>query len=158
MPVPFRVPYPRNPLFVGRAEVVQELAQLLDAGATPVLTGTGGQGKTQVAVALAYTVRDRYPGGVFWLTMERADSVAAQVAACGAPDVLALPGWEPAGFETNLAFVRAAWQQDTSRLLIFDNCEDPAPLREWPPRSGRRRAPPPCRPAHRPTRSRAEVS
>ena len=58
---PFRVPYPRNPLFVGRTALVQEVAQFLAAGGTAVLTGTGGLGKTQTAVELAYTVRAAYP-------------------------------------------------------------------------------------------------
>src|SRR4051794_29203274 len=81
---PFAVPYPQNRLFVGRETELARLEALLSDGHTPALTGPGGMGKTQVAVEAAYRLRDQYPGGVFWLTMEQAESIPIQVAALAA--------------------------------------------------------------------------
>jgi tetratricopeptide (TPR) repeat protein len=136
--IPFRVPYARNPLFQGRETELAALFAALPAGPTPAITGTGGLGKTQLAVEVAYRVWEQevFPGGVFWLSMEQPESVAAQVAACAGPEGLDLPGWEPGAFERNVAAVRAAWQAPIARLLVFDNLEDPALLSAWRPRVG----------------------
>jgi tetratricopeptide (TPR) repeat protein len=137
-PGPFRVPYARNPLFVGREAELARLAEALDAGQPVAVIGTGGQGKTQLAVEAAYRAWEQgaVPGGVFWLNMEEPAGIAAQVAAGAGPDGLNVPGWDPGAFERNLALVQAAWQQPTSRLLVFDNLEDPALLRMWRPKVG----------------------
>ena len=132
----FQVPYPRNPLFVGRADVLAHLDTALGSGAVVALAGIGGVGKTQVALEYAYCARAQYPGGVFWLTMDQPDGIANQVAACAGPEGIALPGWDPRHFAYNLASVRTAWQAPIARLLIFDNLEDPAVLAQWRPRIG----------------------
>jgi tetratricopeptide (TPR) repeat protein len=134
-PSVFAVPYPRNPLFVGRDDVLADLAARLGGPLTPVLAGLGGQGKTQIAVELAYRLRDRYPGGVFWLTMDAEDSIRGQVAAFAGPTVLALPGYDQLTFDERVAAVCRAWEESVPRLLIFDNLEDPA-LLHWRPRLG----------------------
>jgi tetratricopeptide (TPR) repeat protein len=134
-PSVFTVPYPRNPLFVGRADVLADLAARLGGPRTPVLAGLGGQGKTQIAVELAYRLRERYPGGVFWLTMDSDGGVRSQVAAFAGPTVLALPGHDTLTFDERVATVRHAWEESVLRLLIFDNLEDSA-LLHWRPRVG----------------------
>ena len=82
--VPFRVPFLRNPFFVGREQDLANLHAALTSG-SPVgirsalpaagagLTGMGGIGKTQLAVEYCYRFRDAYPGGVFWLNAAGAD-------------------------------------------------------------------------------------
>jgi hypothetical protein len=49
-PPAFQVPYPQNPLFVGRDAHLAELEQILTTGSsailTPVIAGMGGIGKT----------------------------------------------------------------------------------------------------------------
>jgi len=134
--IPFRLPYPRNALFVGRSDLLADLNVHLAAGEVVVVTGTGGVGKTQAVVEYAYQSRAHYPGGVFWLNMEQPESIANQVALCGGPDGLALPHWDPQHFTYNLAAVQAAWILPVARLLILDNLEDPALLTQWRPRIG----------------------
>ena len=74
----FTVPYPQHTHFVGREEDLARLHAALQ-GAGPVginpaalgnptgVTGQGGIGKTQLAVAYAYKYRAHYPDGVYWL-------------------------------------------------------------------------------------------
>ncbi len=95
-----------------------------------------GVGKTQIATAVAYRLRDRFPGGVFWLTMDPPESIASQVAALGGPEGMALAGWDPRHADQNRARVERAWQAPVDRLLVFDNLEDPTLLVRWQPKVG----------------------
>ncbi|KAK6356076.1 hypothetical protein TWF718_000450 [Orbilia javanica] len=78
--VPFNIPFPRNPNFTGRAE---ELGKIHERFASPVhgnapsmfaLTGTGGMGKTQIAVEYAYRY-DRDYTAVFWVSAASKQSI-----------------------------------------------------------------------------------
>ena len=91
-------------------------------------------GKTQLAVEFAHRY-GRFFHGVHWVSMENPDAVAAEIALCGAemrlrPDFDALP----AAAQTRETL--AAWSGPEPRLLIFDNCEEPALLARWRPASG----------------------
>ena len=86
----FVVPYPSNPDFVGRADELQQLADLL-AGKPPAIAGPGGQGKTQRATAYAHRQRSDYPGGIFWIPMEKEDRIPGQIATLAGPAGLDLP-------------------------------------------------------------------
>lgn len=65
------VPLARNPRFVGRQEEITKLERLIgmrDGPRRVGITGLGGVGKTQVALELAYRVRDREKEcSVFWI-------------------------------------------------------------------------------------------
>jgi len=68
----FRVPFPRNPQFVGRDDDLIALHATLQKGETvgvrpALLSGLGGIGKTQLAVEYAYRHATDYPGGVYWI-------------------------------------------------------------------------------------------
>jgi tetratricopeptide (TPR) repeat protein len=132
------IPWPRNPAFVGREKELAVLADTLAAGRIPAIAGAGGLGKTQLAVELAYRLaaQDRYPGGIWWLTMDPADGVGTRVAELAASRWMNLPGYDETKAEQNRELVLAAWEQPTPRLLIFDNLEDPAVWRDWQPRRG----------------------
>src|SRR5215212_1744047 len=138
-PPPFAVPWERNRQFVGReAEMEALAAALAPERATVALCGAGGLGKTQLALEYAYRewVAGRYPGGVFWLVMDRADGVGDQVAEFAGPGGLDLPQYDPTQAEQNRKLVQSAWQGGAARLLVFDNCEDPALLAQWRPKVG----------------------
>lgn len=78
-----------------------------------------------------------FPGGVFWLSFERADSIAAEVAACGGAGGLDLhPSFGELPQEEQVRRVQAAWQSPLPRLLVFDNCEDEKLVGEWRPTTG----------------------
>src|SRR5438093_7582352 len=52
--------------FIGRDQALRETRRLFGATRLLTLTGTGGVGKTRLAVQLAGTLLDTYPDGV-WL-------------------------------------------------------------------------------------------
>lgn len=143
------MPLSRNPHFVGRAEDLRALARALNSSrgvavspapvgrASSVTTGLGGIGKTQLVCEFVHRYGQYFPGGVFWLSFENGESVAGQIAACGdsggmalRPDFYTLPQTE------QVRHVQAAWQEPVPRLLVFDNCEDPALLVRWRPTTG----------------------
>lgn len=70
------IPFPRDRLFQERPDEFAKLEQLLLPSATaqqPVrvglvgVTGTGGIGKTQLAVEFSCRYRERFPSGIFWM-------------------------------------------------------------------------------------------
>jgi len=83
------MPFPYNPLFVGREDELRVLARwLLDQAQATVIsqvaaaTGLGGIGKTQLAVAFVHRYGRRFPGRVFWLDVSAPEGIAEQVATC----------------------------------------------------------------------------
>jgi len=130
-----------NAVFVGREATLQQIAHLLKPGGSVALTGAGGMGKTQLAVEFAHRFGPFFAGGVFWLETALPDTLPGQVAACGGPAALNLPGWPAlATVQDKAALVMHAWHSRLPRLLIFDNLDDPASipavLKAWRPSSG----------------------
>jgi hypothetical protein len=73
------VPFTRNPRFVGRYSHLDRLQGTLFAEDRPTkvaLIGLGGVGKTQIALELAFRIRDRYPGcSIFWIPATKIESL-----------------------------------------------------------------------------------
>jgi predicted ATPase/class 3 adenylate cyclase len=55
--------------FIGRTEQLDETRDLLDRARILTLVGPGGTGKTRLALALAASVLDRFPDGVYWVPL-----------------------------------------------------------------------------------------
>lgn len=72
--------------------------------------------------------------GVFWLSFADAATVPAEVAACGRR--LAGPEFDEWTLEQQVRWVEDVWQEPIVRLLVFDNCEEPALLERWRPSTG----------------------
>lgn len=142
LPPGSRMPLSRNPLFVGREDDLRTLARHLKAGETAAVgqvettaaTGLGGVGKTQLACEFVHRYGRYFAGGVFWLSFADPEAVPAEVAACGRR--LADPEFDEWTLEQQMHWVEHAWQEPLVRLLVFDNCEEPALLERWRPPTG----------------------
>jgi predicted ATPase/transcriptional regulator with XRE-family HTH domain len=103
--------------FVGRERELDEITRLLAGARLLTLTGTGGCGKTRLALQVGSTRLNTFPDGV-WLVdlapLTDPDLVPNVVAtAVGAPQTPGKPAQAPL-----LAFLR-----NRHLLLILDNCE-----------------------------------
>jgi predicted ATPase len=103
--------------FVGRDHVVAEVKELLDHHALITLVGSGGVGKTRLAIQVGVELLDHYPDGVWFVDLapisdpELVSSVTAQ----------ALGMNQQADRRVDEAI--PAWLKRKKLLLIFDNCE-----------------------------------
>ncbi|GEM_PF-1493573 len=136
LPAGSRVPYMRNPNFVGREAALRAAAgALLQPSESAVLvpqlvSGMGGIGKTQFAVEFAYRY-GRFFKGVHWLNAGNPESIEAEIAACGlAQGVTPWPETLP---EQVTATLRS-WALDGPRLVIVDDLQDEAAATTWLPK------------------------
>ena len=142
LPLGSRMPYARNPLFVGRQAELMQLAQAVKGGETIAVgqiaaaTGLGGIGKTQLAVEFVHRYGQYFAGGVYWLSFADGAALPAEVAACGMVMAGMPDGFGALELETQVRLVREAWQRPLPRLLVFDNCEEQDLLAQWRPTSG----------------------
>ncbi|MEZ4730194.1 MAG: ATP-binding protein [Caldilineaceae bacterium] len=138
------LPWPVNPYFVGRHPELLALARALKGGHTAGIvpghtvaaTGLGGIGKTQLAAAFAHHYGPYFLGGVYWLSFADPAAIASEVAQCAAWMSDLPPGVTHLPLPDQIQIVRRAWHEPLPRLLIFDNCEDPALLAAWRPTHG----------------------
>src|ERR1700756_4035520 len=86
------LPVQATPL-IGRERELAELMTLADSRRLITLTGTGGTGKTRLAMTFATALADRYPDGVWWVPLAMVSEArlvpAAIAAALG--DIADLP-------------------------------------------------------------------
>jgi non-specific serine/threonine protein kinase len=120
-------PLPRHNLplpstsFVGRQRETAELRQLLQEPASAArlvtLTGTGGCGKTRLALHVASGLGDYFPDGVWFVDLAPlTDSTLVPQTVAGVLGVREVPG-------QNLAVALAEYLRARHLLLILDNCE-----------------------------------
>ena len=103
--------------FVGREHELRELRALLSRGRLLTLTGTGGAGKTRLALELARRAEPSYQEGVALVELAPVTDARLVVDAIGAAlDVRAFPG---AGLAESIVDFLAS----RSLLVVLDNCE-----------------------------------
>ncbi|GHJ49018.1 hypothetical protein Cs7R123_63600 [Catellatospora sp. TT07R-123] len=122
---------PRNPHFTGRETELRALAVALSADrvvSVSALHGLGGVGKTHLALEFAYRHQDTLDTA-WWVRAEEAATIPAQMAAF-ATALGVDAGDDP------LAAVRAELGRRSGWLLVFDNVEDFAVLRDAIPTRG----------------------
>ena len=139
---------PRRPVFavpdqplgdrcLGREAILAEVRERLGAGhrtlitQTAALQGRGGLGKTRVAVEYAHRYRDQYPNGVIWLSAAR--DLDAQLA-----DLAVAARWIAPESERRyiLEIARHRLRSVADCLIVFDQVQDPAALRDFLPEPG----------------------
>jgi tetratricopeptide (TPR) repeat protein len=141
LPPSSHMPFSRNPLFVGREDDLRTLARTLKAGETAAVgqiaaaTGLGGIGKTQLASEFVHRYGRFFAGGVFWMSFAEESAVSAEVVSSGRSLGLH-PDYDNLPLEQQVRLVEEAWESPIPRLVVFDNCEDPALLDRWRPRHG----------------------
>jgi class 3 adenylate cyclase len=103
--------------FIGRAREIAEVKRLLGAARLVTLTGSGGAGKTRLALQVAAELVEAYPGGV-WLTefAPIADPILVPKAVASALSVPEQPGREMTDTLVDALRPKAL-------LLVLDNCE-----------------------------------
>ena len=126
-----------NANFTGREESLRTLAraflphQSTRPKGVPIsqftITGMGGIGKTQLAIAFAHRY-GRFFHGVHWINAAQPEGIASEIAACGrAMDLQPWPGKLP----DQLAVTLRTWRANGARLIILDNLEDVGAARQW---------------------------
>ncbi|CAK7228781.1 hypothetical protein SEUCBS140593_007027 [Sporothrix eucalyptigena] len=121
------VPFEKNPSFTGRESDLKKLREALFTGhqtAKVAITGLGGVGKTQLALALVYRTREEHENcSVIWMPTTSKESIGQ--AYLNAAQQLGISGWED-----NKADVKRLVQDHLSSesagqwLLVFDNADD----------------------------------
>lgn len=103
--------------FVGRITLTNEVAKALSENRLVTLAGTGGVGKTRLAVQVAAQAAAEFDGNVWFVDLTAvADAEAAPVAAIRALGLPDQPG--RSATETLVRFLG-----DRRVLLVLDNCE-----------------------------------
>ncbi|KAL4770839.1 putative kinesin light chain [Aspergillus nidulans var. acristatus] len=118
------IPFAQNSHFTGRQDEIQEIEDLIFMPNGPrklAITGLGGIGKTQIALELAYRVRDRDPEcSIFWIPCTSYEAV--EQAFMTIAQMVGLYDVEPAEVKDCL---RTYFSQTNKKwILIFDNADD----------------------------------
>jgi nucleoside phosphorylase/tetratricopeptide (TPR) repeat protein len=121
----YMVPLGRNPRFVGRQNEItglEELITMKDGPRKVAVTGLGGVGKTQVALELAYRVRDRDKEcSIFWVACTSYEVIEQTY--LNMAQALGLPNVKPAEVKEQVKRYLIS-EQAGKWLLIFDNADD----------------------------------
>ncbi|GFJ76448.1 NB-ARC domain-containing protein [Phytohabitans houttuyneae] len=117
------LPKPARRVFVGRADPLDELDELVRAGAGVVaqaVHGLGGVGKTELALQYAHRHYDRYRV-VWWVAAETPETVEAGLAQLA---FRLHPGVQVIATQTEAATWAVGWlQSHDGWLLVLDNVE-----------------------------------
>ena len=103
--------------FIGREDEIRELSQKVNAQRLVTLTGSGGTGKTRLALQVAGQVLEGFPDGVFLVELAPLSDPALIPQVClQVMDLAAQPGQAPLATLTG-------YLAKKHLLLVLDNCE-----------------------------------
>src|SRR6266516_4254940 len=135
-PFIWNVPYPRNPFFTGREELLTYLHDKLTSDTFMALTqaqaisGLGGIGKTQIAIEDNYRYRNNYQA-VFWVTADSRERLVSDF--LGIAHSLNLPEKDAQDQREIVQAVKRWLREHIDWLLIFDNADDIAMIVDFIP-------------------------
>ena len=130
------LPFPRNPFFLGREEVLACLRGQFQTGQAKAFSqpqaicGLGGVGKTQVALEYASRHAQDYQA-IFWTRAASRDTLVAGLLEIAS--VLRLPERDERDQGVVIAAVKSWLSQNSGWLLILDNADDLTLLPEFLP-------------------------
>lgn len=112
------LPIPRTSL-IGREKELREVADLLSKSRLVTLTGSGGVGKTRLAMQVAVEVLESFPDGVWFLDLAPLSDPALISTALA--EVLKLHLMS--GSDLSITDLITSYLISRRALIIFDNCE-----------------------------------
>ena len=124
----WNIPYPRNPFFTGRDDVLTHLHTQFQAGQLTTLSqpqaisGLGGIGKTQIALEYAYHYRQDYQA-LFWVRAESTEALNSSYNELAT--LLNLPQKDAQEQEAVVQAVKIWLRAHQGWLLILDNANEP---------------------------------
>ena len=140
LPAVWNIPYPRNPYFTGREEVLHHLAASLRTGQAVGISqpqavhGLGGVGKTQIALEYAYRYYQDYDA-VLWTRADTQEALISGFVVFAA--LLQLPVQEERDQLKIVQAVKGWLTSHTRWLLLLDNADDLILVRDFLPPAGR---------------------
>lgn len=118
------VPFERDTMYLDRPNISREISHILQDNRLVALAGTGGVGKSQIAIEYFYRFREQHPSGhVFWIhfsTLERAVSGWSQMAR-----KIEIPSFDRP--EADILHLVKDYVSDEAHgpwLLVLDNADD----------------------------------
>lgn len=131
------LPYNRNSFFTNRQKTLELLHSALQSSMTlapRALSGMSGIGKTQTAVEYAYRHRKDYRY-CFWLSSDTHETLLTDIVALA--NRLNLPEKKAQDQQVIVSAVRRWLQEHEQWLLIFDNADNLAIIRNFLPQTAR---------------------
>ncbi len=136
LPTRWNVPYPRNPFFTGREDLLMQLSTALKSGSATASTqpqaisGLGGIGKTQLALEYAYQFHTDYQA-VFWVRADTRENLIADFVSIAR--LLKLPEQDAQEQLLAVAAVKEWLRTRGQWLLILDNADSLQLVRDFLP-------------------------
>ncbi|WP_126579944.1 FxSxx-COOH system tetratricopeptide repeat protein [Tengunoibacter tsumagoiensis] len=135
----WNVPYPRNPFFIGRDDILKQLHTQLHNGqplalsqSPRAISGLGGIGKTHIATEYAYRYAQDYDV-VLWAHAESLETLISSFLSIAT--LLKLPQRDKKEQDFILSDVKVWLQTHQKWLLILDNADEPDLLSPFLPPS-----------------------
>ena len=135
--IPQNIPSSGTIKFVGRAELLEQLHQMLEQDERVIIQGMGGIGKTEVAIqySLVHLLVNTYPGGICWLRA-RNENIGIQIVDF-AKTKLGLQPPSDGGLRLQIDFCWSNWS-DGNVLIVLDDVTDYRKIESYlPPQPSR---------------------
>lgn len=131
MTIPFHIKKDGPSIFEGRKKILTQLQKDIFRTNLSItaITGIAGVGKTSLAIQFAYEYKERFPDGVFLISMEDEDSVQQEIYDLRVKMGIIEDAKMTVGSVVDQ--IHEKWGKGGNYLIIFDNCESPDLFNNW---------------------------